>query len=422
MKNYRTSLIIISSLGAMVFLLIIQINWIFQTASVKEELFNEKAAMVLSRTVQELNTDKELCAKMNSCCSMNNKENCPMYLEKTDVDKIDSLLKRFMDYYHFHIEYSFEVLQHGTSITRHEKNEWSSNIYIKQLEEAVNENGLELKLILPEKSTFIKKEIGLMFISSIVLILIVFFLFIKTILSLIREKRISEKTSDLLNNITHEFKTPLTNIGLAGKMLTKYSNVGQKAKIQQYSEIILSEKEKLKSQVDQILNMAALESGEIPITITEVNFHAIIEERLKCISVQFENKQMSMDLQLHAKKHIVDGDKTQLSNVINNLVENAIKYSPEKSKIVIETTNPSETKLALKITDNGIGISAEHLATIFEKYYRVPTGNVHDVKGFGLGLAYVKKVIDLHKGTIRVESEKGLGTTFIITLPLKNEH
>lgn len=420
MKNNKTSFIIISSLGAMVFLLIIQINWIFQTANAKEELFNEKATMVLSRTVEELKTDKELCANMKSCCSIKNKENCPMYLADSDVHKIDSLLQGFMDFYHFHIDYSFEVLQDGNSITRQDKNTWSGNIYKKQLEEVANDNGLELKLMLPEKSTFVKKEIGLMFISSVVLILIVSFLFIKTILSLIREKRISEKTTDLLNNIAHEFKTPLTNIGLAGRMLTKDSNIGKKEKVQQYSGVILSENEKLKSQVDQILNMAALERGEIPIMMTEVDLHAIIEERLKCCFVQFENKQMELNLQLNATNYIVLGDKMQLSNVFNNLLENALKYSPEKTKITIETSNPKENRIQFRIIDEGIGIAPEQQTLIFNKYYRVSTGNVHDVKGFGLGLPYVKKIIELHTGTIEVESEKNKGTSFILTLPVKH--
>lgn len=413
----KTKLIFIVSLVSLISLLVIQINWIYQTAKAKEELFNEKATMVLSRTVETLNTDLELCSKMKMCCS-GKRENCPMFLAVADRQKIDSVLNHFMNFYHFHIDYSFDVLQGGKSITNEEPNNWSGNVFKKQLEEVANKNGIELNLYLPDQSTFIRKEIGGIFISSIFLIVIVSYFFFKTSLSLLREKSLSLRTTHFLNTITHEFKTPMTNIGLAGKMLRKNADKLDNVKVLQYTSIILDENEKLKLQVDQILNMVALERNELMLSFSSVNIHSLIMERIKCLSVQFENKNNELSTNFSATEFIVNGDPMHLSNVFNNIIENAIKYSTANSKIHIQSTNKNG-KLHIEIIDNGIGIAKEYHDLIFTEYFRVPSGNIHDVKGFGLGLAYVKKVIELHHGSITIESQPEKGSKFIIQLPLK---
>jgi len=279
-----------------------------------------------------------------------------------------------------------------------------------------NKNGWALKLIFPEKKQFIMAEMGTLFITSVILILIVLVMFWRTTLSLIREKKISEHTTDFLNNMTHEFKTPLTNIALAGKMIIKDSTSKQEDKIKHYSGIILEENAKLKLQVEQVLSMTALERGEIPLRKSELDFHELINDSLKYISIQIENKQGNLKLNLDADKFIVMGDKTHLTNAMCNLIDNAIKYSKGKPELSIQTSAVAENLIVI-VSDKGIGIEKEYQKKIFDKYFRVPTGDVHDVKGFGLGLAYIKKIIELHGGTIELQSEKGKGTTFTITLP-----
>ena len=231
-----------------------------------------------------------------------------------------------------------------------------------------------------------------------------------------KEKKISEHTTDFLNNMTHEFKTPLTNIALAGKMIIKDPAVNPEDKIKHYSEIILEENEKLRLQVEQVLSMTALERGEIPLQKTELDFHELIHESLKYISIQIENKQGNIKLNLDAERPVVMGDRTHLTNALCNLVDNAIKYSREKPELTIQTSNTGQN-LIVVISDEGIGIEKEYQKKVFDKFFRVPTGDVHDVKGFGLGLAYIKKIVELHGGTIELQSEKGKGTTFTITFP-----
>jgi two-component system phosphate regulon sensor histidine kinase PhoR len=404
MKLNRTYLFIGVSSIALLIVLIIQVNWILETARVNEALFNEKAKLVLARTASAL-ADKD-ARKITTAG-----------IGRNEVRKIDSLLKHYMTLYNFHLDYYFEVKPGyitTTGITVPAGN--MSNSCKTSLDEAAGQEGMELKLVFPDKQQFIMAQMGTMFITSVILIIVVLYLFWRTILSLMKEKMISEHTTDFLNNMTHEFKTPLTNIALAGKMMVKDATIKQEDKIKHYSGIILEENEKLRQQVEQVLSMTALERGEIPLFKTELNFHQLIQDCLKSISVQIEGKQGILKLNLAAYKYTVMGDKAHLTNALCNLIDNAIKYSGQNPEIIIQTTNDHKY-LNVTVSDNGIGIDEPHQKRVFDKFFRVPTNDVHDVKGFGLGLAYVKKIIELHGGTISLQSEKEKGSTFTFTLP-----
>jgi two-component system phosphate regulon sensor histidine kinase PhoR len=412
MKLNRTNIFIVISSIALILVLIIQINWILQTAKQKEDLFNEKANIVLARTTEALSANEEDAANLEN--------------GRSEIVKptIDSLLKYYMNYYNFHVEYDFEVVRSQTSFPSDFGTPGSSAAttqqpqacYNKSLDEMSSINQWRLLLDFPGKEKFVRTEMAIPFIISVVLIILVLVLFYRTVRSLVREKKIYEHTSDFLNNMTHEFKTPLTNIALAGKMIARDPGVKQEDKIKHYSGIILEENEKLRLQVEQVLSMTALERGEIPIQRTELDLHQILNACIRSISIQVENKQGDLQKDLKAERPVVTGDQTHLSNAICNLIDNAIKYSGENPLISIETFNKNGN-VVLSVSDNGIGIAKEYHDKVFEKYFRVPTGNVHDIKGFGLGLAYVKKIIEMHEGTIELQSEKGSGTTFIITLP-----
>ena len=409
MKFNRTYLFIAGSSIALLVVLSIQVNWILETAKIKEELFNEKANIVLSRTTEALSLDSTMRTNMESG------------LSKEEVSKIDSLLMFYMRFYNIHIAYYFEVKPGGKLIN---VDSAINNIpftkqpdtYTQCLKENNGTNVLELKLAFPDKEEFIIEEMGTPFITSTLLILVVGIMFWRTSVSLLKEKEISDRTTDFLNNMTHEFKTPLTNIALAGKMMTKEINIKQEDKVKHYSGIILEENEKLRLQVEQVLSMTALERGEIPFQKTELDVHQLINDSIKCIHVQIENRNGEIKLELNAEKFLLNGDKTHLTNALCNLIDNAIKYSKEKPEILIETTNNGDN-LVIQISDRGIGIEKEYLGKVFDKFFRVPTGDVHDVKGFGLGLAYIKKIVELHGGTIAVESERGEGTVFTLTIP-----
>lgn len=410
MKLNRTYLFIAISSVALVIVLIIQVNWLLETAKMKEKLFNEKANMVLSKTAEALSFDT--ITRQNLQVSVGNNE----------VRKIDSLFKHYMISYNIHVDYFFEVkprkvgagIETGLINNLYGQAPGSYQTCLKEV--TPGKKGLELTLVFPKKKQFIMAEMGVPFISSVVLILVVLLMSWRTILSLLKEKKISEHTTDFLNNMTHEFKTPLTNIALAGKMMTREPTIRQEDKVRYYSGIILEENEKLRRQVEQVLSMTALERGEIPLQKTELDLHQLIHEALKCISIQIEHRQGHINLKADAEHFVVMGDKTHLMNALCNLIDNAVKYSKEPPHILIETSN-TDQHVMITVSDNGIGIEKEYHKQVFNKFFRVPTGDVHDVKGFGLGLAYIKKIVELHGGSISLESEKGKGTTFTIVLP-----
>ncbi len=415
MKLNRTWLFIAISSIALMMVLTIQMNWILRTAKIKETMFNEKANMVLSRTTEALRSDNETCMKIGTCAETQTTPGSALKLGENEVHLIDSLFRHYMKLYSFHIDYSFVVVKRTSFVAENESRS-ASYTYQETLADVAGRNEIELKLLFPAKRQYILAEMGPLFITSVILILIVLVLFWRTVLSLMKEKKISEHTTDFLNNMTHEFKTPLTNIALAGRMMLKNSTINQDDKIKHYSEIILEENEKLRLQVEQVLNMTALERGEIPLQKKVLDFHELIHESLKGICLQIENKQGNVKLNLDADRFVVSGDRTLLTNALCNLVDNAVKYSWKKPEISIRTSNIGQN-LVVEVSDEGIGIENEYQKKIFNKYFRVPTGDVHNVKGFGLGLAYTKKIVELHGGTVDLESEKGKGATFTITIP-----
>jgi two-component system phosphate regulon sensor histidine kinase PhoR len=417
MKLNRTYLFIGISSLALLMVLAIQVNWIYEAADTKEKIFNEKANMVLSKTAEVLAKDTATVRALAVCVGRNEKR------------IVDSLFNHYMKMYNIQIEYSFSVKPFVPTF----KNSLTTPADLKmnqagcyqtcvaetspaEVSDTVANNGVDLQLVFPDKDEFIMAEMGIPFISSVLLILIVLITFWRTVTSLIKEKQISERTTDFLNNMTHEFKTPLTNIALAGKMMIKDANIRQGEKIKHYSGIILEENEKLRLQVEQVLSMTALERGEIPLRKTELDVHQLIQECLKCMSVQIENKQGLVASNLEAMHFVIYGDKTHLTNALCNLVDNAIKYSSEVPELLIQTFN-KPGYLILTVSDNGIGIEEEYQKKVFDKFFRVPTGNVHDVKGFGLGLTYIKSIIEMHNGSIELQSEAGKGTAFIIRIP-----
>lgn len=410
MKLNRTYLFIAVSSIALIIVLIIQVNWIYETADIKEKIFNEKANMVLSKTAEAIAKDAATVKKLQKCVDVNEKR------------KIDSLFNYYMGVYHIQIKYTYSVkpfvptFKNNATIQNELRMNPGEGCYQTCVTETSTENGLDVQLVFPDKDEFIMAEMGIPFISSVLLIIIVIITFWKTVMSLEKEKQISEHTTDFLNNMTHEFKTPLTNIALAGKMMLKDSNINQEDKVRHYAGIILDENEKLRLQVEQVLSMAALERGEIPIRKTELDIHQLIQDCLKCMSVQIENKQCLVNTNLGAKNFVINGDKTHLTNALCNLIDNGLKYSTQNPELLIQTFNYDKW-FTLTVSDNGIGIEEEYQKKVFENFFRVPTGDVHDVKGFGLGLTYIKSIVELHGGSIELQSEKGKGTVFIIKLP-----
>jgi two-component system phosphate regulon sensor histidine kinase PhoR len=234
---------------------------------------------------------------------------------------------------------------------------------------------------------------------------------------ILKQKRLSEIQKDFINNMTHEFKTPISTIAVSTEVLKDPGIIHQPERLLNYTTIIEKENTRLKLQVERVLQMARLDREDIGLKKELVDVHQLIQDAIKNTSGSLHEKTGSISCQLNATRHTLEADRLHLTNVLYNLIDNAIKYCKASPQIIIHTLNTARN-FTIEITDNGIGISPENQKRVFQKFYRVSTGNVHDVKGFGIGLNYVKSIIESHKGTIKLESELGRGSTFKISLPV----
>ena len=254
------------------------------------------------------------------------------------------------------------------------------------------------------------------YLFAIILFVIIFFGF--SISVIFKQKKLSEIRNDFINNMTHELKTPIATIGLSSETLMNLDPENAKDKLLRYASIIYKENKRLESQVERVLNVANLDRTEIKLNRTVFDVHEIIEEAAENFEFnQLEELGGTIQLELNADNPILNTDQVHITNIVNNLVDNAIKYCDKTPEIIIFSTN-LKGKISITIKDNGKGISRENLKHIFDKFYRVPTGNLHDVKGFGLGLFYVKTIIEELGGTISVKSILGKGSEFTISLPV----
>jgi two-component system phosphate regulon sensor histidine kinase PhoR len=285
-------------------------------------------------------------------------------------------------------------------------------------EATVNSN--YLKIYFPDKRDFLFESLGYLAISSLLLALIILFSFAITVFIMFRQKRLSEIRNDFISNMTHELKTPISTISLASQMLGDKSIPVELKNIGQISKIISEECRRLGSQVEKVLQTSVFDKGKLRLMLDNENMHEIITSVVDNFSLQVKSRNGKLDVSLKAADVMVNADHVHITNVMSNLLDNAIKYCIKEPEISIITENKMEF-LVITVKDNGIGISRNDQKRIFEKFYRVPTGNIHTVKGFGLGLSYVKMVVEEHSGFVEVESELHQGSAFKIFLPLNDK-
>lgn len=271
-----------------------------------------------------------------------------------------------------------------------------------------------LNVFFPTRSEYIVHSLKLL-LPSIILTMLMFFTFMLTILYLLRQKRLTSVKNDFVNNMTHELKTPISSVSLAAQMLSDDAVNTNPKILAHISHVIIDETKRLSFLVDKVLQMSVFERGRATMNFQELDMHELLETVIGNFSLKVNNTNGKIISQLNAQNASAMVDEMHFTNVIYNLMDNALKYRKETLILTVSTWNDKD-KLFISIEDNGIGIKRENMKRIFDQFYRVPTGNVHNVKGFGLGLAYVSKIIKLHKGTIKVESEYGIGTKFIIEI------
>ncbi|HEY9115295.1 MAG TPA: HAMP domain-containing sensor histidine kinase [Bacteroidales bacterium] len=277
-----------------------------------------------------------------------------------------------------------------------------------------------LSVFIPGQSNWIIQQMQLWLLLSVFFLVILIISFVYVITTILQQKKLTEMKSDFINNMTHEFKTPISTSALAAEMLLKPEVQEDKKRVKKYAHVILDESARLQSQVEQVLQISILEKGKYRFKFKKTNVHQLLNTANRNFNLRIKENKIRVSKRLKAEDYFINADKAQLLNVFNNLIDNAIKYCSEKPELQIKTWNVPNG-IIISFQDNGIGISPEHQKNIFKNLYRVPTGNIHEVRGFGLGLYYVKTVIDQHKGEIDLKSELGKGSTFNVFLPFHNE-
>jgi len=346
---------------------------------------------------------------------------------KVDTAQVDSLLHKALADKGIHIPFRFGILNTGqdTVISASAKNindkllqsKYRVNLYPKN----VYVPPRYLSVYFPAEGAYgTLHESKYVLLSSMAIILIIIGSFYFTISTIFRQKKLSEVKNDFINNMTHEFKTPISTISLAGEVLSDKTIEKSPETVERYLHIIRNENKRLGGMVENILQAATLEKGELKLKISETDIHQVISDVLQSLNLQIQNKQGEVVTELKAQRYALFADRMHIGNIIYNLIDNALKYCAQAPHITITTSNDM-SGITITVKDNGIGIRKEDQRKIFDTFYRVHTGNVHNVKGFGLGLSYVKAVVEKHGGHIEVDSELGKGSTFIVYLPFSND-
>ncbi len=425
MKKKRSKIFIIIGISALSLLglIAIQINWIFHTAKLREQQLKHRLATASTHISYGVFKDSLLRARLAKKVNENNGRELSVKIDSRDQAILDSLIKNKFEYQHVDLPYSFKLVDKRNRY-------FNSTCHSQQISQRICLEGVlerekrakdrtakaEIRIFLPDMMGYVWSHMGWIVIVSVIMIAFTSGGFILTVRTVLRQKKMSEMTTDFINNMTHELKTPIATVSLASNMLRKEKILDNREKIVHYSSVIHEENKKLQDQVEQVLRIAKVEKGEYTLNKVQADIHTLVLDAIATIDLQVREKGGKVQYYLNAMRHTVMADVVHITNVISNLLDNANKYTSDAPEIIVETKDLDDG-VVISVTDNGIGMSKEMQKHIFDKFYRVSTGNIHDVKGFGLGLAYVKMMIDAHKGHIELKSELGKGSCFEIFLP-----
>jgi two-component system, OmpR family, phosphate regulon sensor histidine kinase PhoR len=428
-----TVLILLSLLGIIFF----QTLWIKEALETEEQKFSDHVNVATFQASQALMNDQDDLMQDNNNNSIFPQGKLqldflrPSVVQRYSKEDIQQIIRKCFDKQSLQrIPFEFAITSPGAGV------EIQSDNFLKLYTDSANNkthliplepvvNGIAedmssqeiLMVIVPHVRDFVWRSMAWLITGGVLFTVIIISAFFITIRALLKQKKLSEIKSDFINNMTHEFKTPLATISLAVDALRNEKVVHNREKTEYFTDIIKQENKRMNKQVEAILQAALLDKQEVELKLVPLHAHDLIKSALSNIELQIEEKQGRLEVALNALQDNIMGDEVHFTNLINNLLDNAVKYAKDDLHIIISTQN-SGNQIRIRIEDNGIGMSKETLNRIFEKFYRAHTGNIHNVKGFGLGLSYVKTMVDAHHGTIKAESTLGKGSVFIISIPL----
>ncbi len=420
--NSRTiRIIIFLALFTIIGVFSFQLFWVNRAFNIQEKQFNDRVHVALTNVVhevQKMNNDSAAIYEpvkqitSNYFMAFTNDTLHPYVLENLLKDEFDDknlaynfeyiLYDCFNDSIVFGNFVDLESEAKNLVIETSSKSKWTKASHY-------------FGIYFPDKEFYFLDELGIWVVSTLFLLLVVLF-FSYTIWVILKQKKLSEIRTDFINNMTHELKTPISTISLSTEVLSNPNISLDPDRLSTYANIIKEETERLKNQVDKVLQMATLDKQKVEMDSSKVDIHDAIEKTVKGFELIMNANEGKIKTKLAAKNCFITGDKVHITNIFFNLIDNAIKYSQSNPLVEIETED-HKNGIYIRVRDNGIGMSREEQKHVFEKFYRVPTGDHHNVKGFGIGLNYVRRVIKQHHGKIQLKSQPKSGSTFRIYFP-----
>lgn len=402
-------------------ILLTQVYWVSTAFKLKEEQFDNSVRIAIKSVINQIvrnNNDSVFQNKLIGLSCGNNKLNIDDYIDAKSLDSLIYSELRCMDIktnYYYGVYSSYNYKFRLGNFNNYEE-ELVGTQYQFSLSSIYKPGNYYLSIFFTNKTHILLHRMEFWVFISILFLIILIFSFVFAIFTIVHQKKVSEIKTDFINNMTHEFKTPIATSSLAAEMIQRDEVITSPEKIKKYASIILDENNRLQNQVEQVLQVAILESGNSQFKIRRTNVHELLDAVINSFELRLKEGNIKLKLIQDAPNPYIMNDKVHLIHIFYNLIENAIKYTPENPEITISTWNENNG-IIISVKDNGIGISKEHQQNIFKNLFRVPTGNIQEARGFGLGLYYVKTVVDQTGGKIELISELGKGSNFELYFP-----
>lgn len=412
-RIYRFSIAI--GLVALVGLLVVQVYWFAEAYAMEEKQFHEKANLAIREVVNELlSTQGDHTTAIAPVRAVASNSFTVDYNRFISYAQLDSLLRTVFVKHNLLVPFEMNVYESNSRIIAF--GNWYSQGVLSESQPVCLKRTLPKQARMNFTITFPHKNIDVVngmsiWIFSAVTFMLILILMAFIMIDLSRQKKLAELKADFVNNMTHELQTPIANISLASEVLIKSNGLLSEEKTMHYMDIIAAENQRLKIHVDQVLQTTMLEKGELPLNKTEIDINSVIEEVLKSFRLRIQNRGGHLEVNLNASKPLIMADPFHLKNIFFSLLDNADKYSPVSPEITVTTVN-DDHGVCVEFKDNGLGIDHKAQPYIFDKFFRVSRGNVHDIKGFGLGLTYVREVVTAHQGKVSVSSVLNQGSCF----------
>ena len=397
-----------------------QIFWIKKAIDLKEQQFNHRAYVALKSVADRLIQDSRFKVQLDGINKKASNYYTLDFSSPVNVTMLENYLIIESKNQNLNADFEYGIFECTTDSFYYGRFVSINNIgKIERLHiKAAPFENYYIGVLFPKKRTYLQDDFKLLIFFSFVLMVVVGF-FTYTILVILKQKKLSEIKTDFVNNMTHEFKTPISTIALSSDVLMRDDIINNPQRLKHYATIISEENKRLKSQVESVLQVSQIDSNNLQLKLANVEVHELIKKVMKNFEPRISELHGELRLSLNAQKTNISADEVHLTNILYNLLDNAIKYCDKVPDILITTQNKHKG-IEISVKDNGKGIEMGSQNMIFEKFFRVPSGNLHDVKGFGLGLFYVKNMIKLHKGKIALHSVPDIGTTFTIWFHTKD--